>query len=148
MKIEIPKVIMAVDIEDYAAELKGKKLHCWLNPPLKVLAEYSLIQTEMYHEEFEKNIERGKKAEGKKALEAAQDNFREMLEQKREEPIERMDPKRLEWFVQVFSQGPQDSHWTLEELIVLEEEDPGFLEWMIRTYWQKRQQHLSDKKKS
>ena len=40
MKINIPKVIVGVDMGEYAPELSGRMLQVWVNLPLDVLSEH------------------------------------------------------------------------------------------------------------
>lgn len=46
MKIEIPKVVVAVDLGEYAPELKGKALQIWVNATNDMMAEYIRLSAE------------------------------------------------------------------------------------------------------
>jgi hypothetical protein len=54
----------------------------------------------------------------------------------------------LKWYVEVWNQGPEPTHWTLEEVRELQAQDPAFLVWMIQATTEARKAHLDRKKKS
>ena len=41
MKINIPKVLVPVDLGEYAAELAGNFLQVWVNPPLHIMQQHT-----------------------------------------------------------------------------------------------------------
>lgn len=51
MKIEIPKVLAAVDLAEYAPELKGKFLNIWVNLPADKLAEHFRLAEQVKNNE-------------------------------------------------------------------------------------------------
>ena len=111
MKIEIPKVLTAVDLAEYAPELKGKFLNIWVNAPLDVLSRY---------------VELG-------ALTRSGD--------------ENAAVDMLNWYAEIWSQGREDTRWTLDELKELDKENVAFLRWMISATWVKIEEHRTYKKK-
>ncbi len=58
------------------------------------------------------------------------------------------DESILRWYAEMWSQGPQDTQWTLAELRDIEAQDPAFLSWLIFKFWEARSTHLEHKKKS
>jgi hypothetical protein len=52
VKIEIPKVVIPVDLGGYAAELAGKKLYVWVNPSMGKLKEYEDLRTDLQQQEL------------------------------------------------------------------------------------------------
>jgi hypothetical protein len=50
MKIDIPKVIVSIDMGEYAPELKGRCLKVWVNPPLDVLTAHLTMAAKMTQE--------------------------------------------------------------------------------------------------
>jgi hypothetical protein len=134
MKINIPRVVVPVDMSEYAPELAGQYLHVWVNPPLEMLGNHltlaaraSLAPARPHptppptppHVE-ENNMERGVSGED----------------------------ELLKWYVEVWNQGPEPTHWTLEEVRELQAQDPAFLVWMIQATTEARKAHLDRKKKS
>lgn len=127
MKINIPKVIAKVDYGEYASEMTGQYLHVWLNPPLEVLREHDEIM-------------RGDKSNGEGQAAKSKEEI--------EKDIQERENQMKEWYAKIWSQGPEGTHWTAEELRELESKDPTLLTWMINSTWQKRSEHLARKKKS
>jgi hypothetical protein len=115
MKINIPKVIVPVDMSEYAPELAGQCLHVWVNPPLDVLGAHLALAAEV-----------------------------------RNAPVsaETMQDPLLEWYVGVWSHGPEPTHWTIAEVKEVERDDPAFLSWMISATWNARKAHMDRKKKN
>lgn len=106
MKLDIPKVVVRVDLGEYAPELKGKVFCVWVNPTLDILRK---------HNELVKS--------------SAGDDLNA-------------------WYAVIWSQGDEGTHWTVEEILSLQEQDPAFLAWMIRETWDRRSEHIAKKKKS
>ena len=149
MKIVIPKIVVQVDMADYAPELQGQYLHVWVNPPMRVLETYRRLLTDLQANEL---------ASAQAALEAPVDEARSplwkafdqaklWLKAKKEENATGVDPKLLGWYAEFWSHGPVDARWTLDELQALEQDDPSFLSWMIGQTWKARAEHLERKKK-
>lgn len=119
MKIEIPRVVVPVDMSEYAPELAGQYLHVWVNPPLDKLGEHLML--------------------------AAQAT---LSPTSAPSPDKRGEDQLLEWYVEVWSQGPEPTHWTLEEIHDIQQQDPAFLVWMIQATTTARREHLERKKKN
>jgi hypothetical protein len=147
MDIKIPKVVVAVDMEDYHPDLKGKCLHVWVNPPLDVLQKYTDIQAEL-DALLLADVSALLPHDGEKEKFSALDVLKEYLGIKRKRPIARIDAKLLEWYVVLWSQGPQDAKWSVKELQDLELKDNAFVEWMIAATWSARKEHIERKKKA
>ena len=154
MKISIPKVIMPVDLGEYAAELTGKTLQVWVNPSMRKLQEYNDLVTELQTNELaaaretllseKPSAEEPRREENLFRLFSQLSNW---LNMKRNRKTEGTDPKILKWYAEIWSQGPDDTRWSLVELQALEVEDPAFLSWMISQTWNVRSVHIEKKKK-
>jgi len=116
MKINIPKVIVGVDMSEYAPELAGQCLHVWVNPPLDVLGAHLTLAAQF--QQTPVSVETG--------------NLHDPL---------------LAWYVDLWSQGPEPTHWTMEEAQEIQQQDPAFLSWMIGATWEARKAHMDRKKK-
>lgn len=153
MKINIPKVLVPVQLGEYAPELQDKILHVWVNMPKEKLQEYddlvttvqeqSLIEAQKTLEDETSNVE-GQKSEGIKRI---FDQLKAMLYKKRDRKADSIDVKLLTWYADMWSQGPEETHWTVEELQQLEDQDPAFLSWCIARSWIERSEHIQRKKK-
>ena len=153
MKIEIPKVIVPVDFGGYAAELAGKFLQVWVNPPQDVLSAYTSLVTELQQAELaeaqktlEPESEPAEKDAGTISKTLAQ--LKRWLNIKQTTPPKGINPRMLEWYAALWSQGPEATHWTLAELETLEFKDPAILSWMISQTWKARVEHIERKKKA
>ncbi len=157
MKISIPKVIASVQLGEYAPELQGKFLHVWVNMPKEKLQQYDDLVTSLQEQSL---------AEAQKTLESNSDSqaddkdqqsdgvrrlinqLKLMLHKKRDRKVDAVDVKLLQWYVEMWSQGPEETRWTVEELQQLEEQDPAFLSWCITRSWLERNEHIQRKKKA
>lgn len=153
MKFVIPKVIVPVDFGGYAAELAGKFLQVWVNPPQDVLNAYNSLVTELQQAELaeaQKTLmpesEPAEQEAGTLSKTFAQ--FTRWLNIKQTTQPKGINPRMLEWYAALWSQGAADTHWTLAELETLEFKDPALLAWMISQTWQTRVRHVEQKKKA
>lgn len=46
MRLEIPKVVVRVDLGEYAPELKGQAFYVWVNPTLEILRKHNELVKE------------------------------------------------------------------------------------------------------
>jgi hypothetical protein len=152
MKIEIPKVIVPVDMGAYAPELTGKALHVWVNPPREKLNEYDNLVADVQEQETAKARQvlldepKPEKPETS-ALLRTFERVASMLNFRRQSAAQGLDERLLAWFADLWSYGPADTGWTVAELRQLEGNDPTFLKWMIESTWQARKEHVERKKK-
>lgn len=166
MKINIPKVISAVPMAEYAPKLEGKFLHVWVNPPMQKLREYERLRTTLQQEAIEDIQKRmgtngneqkaeggeqsavsGQQSEGAFARVLAQAATWLRVMKTTQQNLDGLDPKMLTWYSEIWSQGPQDTRWAVDELNDLQMQDPAFLSWMISATWRARAEHLERKKK-
>lgn len=151
MKINIPKVIVPVSMAEYAPELAGKALQVWVNPPKQLLQAYDDLLTSLQASELEsarKMLEMPAQEEKRSPLWKAFDQAAHWVQRKKETKQEGVSQALLEWYANLWSQGHDaETHWTVEELRTLEQEDPTFLSWMIAQTWQARKAHMELKKK-
>jgi hypothetical protein len=152
MKIEIPKVIVLVDFGGYAAELAGQFLQVWVNPPQDVLSAYTRLVTELQESELAEAqktlMPESAEAEPEAAgLSRTFAQLKRWLKIKKEDSTPGVNPRLLEWYAVMWSQGAAESHWTLAELQLLEAKDPALLGWMISQTWKTRLEHIERKKK-
>jgi hypothetical protein len=48
MKINIPKILKAIPLEEYAPELEGQALQVWVNPTREMINRYNEMITEVH----------------------------------------------------------------------------------------------------
>lgn len=147
MDIQIPKLVVTVDFGEYAPELAGQSLHVWINPPMATLAQYNDLVVAMQERDLDeaaKNM--GAAPVNEKA--SLIGHIRSLVRLKSRLPgVYQTDKGLLEWYAHLWSQGPQETRWTADELRRIEAKDPSFLAWMIERTWQKRAEHIERKKK-
>ena len=155
MKITIPKVLIPVHLGEYAPELQGKFLHVWVNMPREKLQEYDDLITSLQEKSLAEaqrtlessgqtsNVER-QKSEG---IGKVFDQLKAMINRKRDRKVDAVDVKLLQWYAEMWSQGPEEERWSVEELQELEAQDPAFLSWCIARSWTERSEHIQRKKK-
>jgi hypothetical protein len=159
MKIDIPKVIVTVNMVEYAPELDGKFLHVWVNPSKQKLQEYTDLVTGLQSKELEAARQTlfpdlDGKAKGNGAMKESSgilkafDVLGHWLSTKKEQKTDGVDARLLEWYAEIWSQGPADARWAADELQELEMQDPTFLSWMIAETWKARAEHIERKKKA
>jgi len=136
MKIVIPKVIVGVDMGEYAPELAGRMLQVWVNLPLDVLSEHLAMAARLSPSALRASPPNSESTNlGESNPESAL-----TFEGDGQEGL-------LNWYAFVWSQGEVESHWTVDELKEIEMEDPAFLSWMIGATWEARKAHMDRKKK-
>ena len=153
MKIEIPKVVVPVDLGGYAAELTGKTLYVWVNPSMDKLKEYDDLRTELQQQELTAAQqvlmpEQQPAEQEASVLKRTFEEVRRLLNIRKADKPQGVHPKMLAWYAEMWSQGPAEMAWTVAELQDLEKRDPAFLGWMISQTWQTRLAHMEHKKKS
>ena len=153
MKIVIPKVIVQVAMSEYAPELEGKFLSVWVNPSMEKMQGYFDLVNEMQAAELEKArdalIEKPQEPPANQTiLQRTFDQLTKWIGLKRTQKDEGIDLRLLKWYVEMWSQGPEESRWSIDELKELEQQDPTFLSWMISQTWQARTAHIERKKKA
>ena len=146
MRINIPRVVIAVPLKDYAPELDGQHLHVWVNPSIARLNEFRNLVADMQERDLDKVQTRIEApAEPATGLRGMVQSLKRMA---RSRQVQRVDERILAWYAELWSQGPADTHWTVRELQQLEEQDPAFLGWLINRSWEVRSEHIERKKKS
>jgi hypothetical protein len=152
MKINIPKVILSVQLGEYAPELQGKVLHVWVNMPKEKLQEYDDLVTSVQEQslaEAQKTLTGSASSEDQPSEGVMKifDQLKAVLNKKRDRKADSLDVKLLQWYAEMWSQGPEETHWTVDELQQLEAQDPAFLSWCIARSWAERNEHVQRKKK-
>ena len=95
MKISIPKVIVPVEMSEYAPELEGKVLQVWVNPPMDVLGEHLQMAEAMKNGEIKTSDNLLRWYTGLWSQGAAETHW--TLDEVRE--VERDDPAFLNWMI-------------------------------------------------
>lgn len=149
MQVKIAKIIEPIDLGDYAADMKGQTVQVWVNPDLATLRRRELL-IEKYNRMTSAMLELGKKAG------SAPEAGRAKLAKETKAQIEEFNEFALgefasdinAWFAELWSQSPDpSSHWTLDELVKLNEADPAFYQWLKNRSVEMLAQHRNHEKK-
>lgn len=112
MKFEIPKITRAIDLVEYAPEWASLQIHVWVNPPLRLLQEHDQVLSDVRQAVKDNQVE-GHSAQS--SIEKAADDLARI-------------------FSELWSQGPEETHWSAEEVVKLVEEtretDPQLWYWL------------------
>jgi len=120
MKIDIPKIIEGLRLGDYAPEFGEAVLCVWVNPPRRL--------REAYTQAVEESVDALRQAQ-ELSREALEDEILASLQQR----VRASEQKQREWFAEIWSQGPEGTGWTLEEIdeLAASDSDPALLPWLI-----------------
>lgn len=115
-KIEVPKIVRPMCLNEYAPELGETVIHVWVNPPRRLLEELADCQPGA----------------------AAGD--------------EAMARRGLEIMAELWSQGPEGTQWTVDELLALGnatvETDPSLWPWLSAKTMRMVTEHRAHAKKA
>lgn len=138
MKIDIQKVIVQVPLSEYAKDYKeagNPFVHVWVNIPRAMLVKRDELDTEYMRLMTE--VDMAKKEFRERFNATKSKNERERLlrnnqkwEGEQQAKIEDYTTRNYAWFVELWSQGPEDTHWTVDELRALAETDHLLLGWL------------------
>lgn len=132
MKLNIARFIKPLDLAEYAEPFKGQVVQVWVNPDLATVRRRDLL-IEKYNRMLKNMLDLGKNVEN-----ASEKARQEIAEQARMQ-IEAFNAFALgeftdginKWFADLWSQAEDPAtHWTVEELVHLNEQDPALYQWM------------------
>lgn len=150
MKLNLTRVTEPLDLGDYAEAYRGQVVQVWVNPDLATIRRRDLL-IEKYNRMLNDMLELAKKTEG------ADEKARKKMAEKAREQIESFNAFALgefteginKWFADLWSQGADPAtHWTVEELVALNEQDPALYQWMKNRSVEMIGRHKDREKKS
>lgn len=134
MKLKIEKILKPLELKDYAPEYGDASLMVWINPPRAMREKLN----ELYAEFRQKTLKQSKRevevSQDKSVLKKELDEYKAFIKD--------WNHRVQEWYVQIWSQGVADTHWSVEELEEIDQADPKLMAWMLT-----RTQELLDVKK-
>jgi len=124
MKISLPKhITKELPMSLYAEGAEGV-ITVWVNPPNEFTTRY----TDIYAEQGKLE----KEFSGKKKLTDAE---KTALAEERDSMAKERIAKVYEWCSELWSKGPEDTHISVDDLVIMREEtkntDPQILRWLI-----------------
>lgn len=156
-KFDVLKIVRPIRLCEYAEEYGDAVIHVWVNPPQPMLAMHDALV-------FESGMLRRRltpppmpepgpeeDGEGKPAAEAAP----QLSEEETKAGLQRLmeiAEAHFEWFAKLWSQGPEGTQWTKEEVGQLldgfAETDPHFWEWVTGRTVDMIREHRTGQKKA
>lgn len=147
MKINIPKVIKDLLLQEYDESFGDAKIHVWVNPPREVVKEYSELMSRTFA--------------SRKVLETIKvddslgnDEKKGLLESAERLIVELNDvgEQVIRWFSVIWSQGSNlEERWSIDEIRTLIREsgstDPRLWEWMTGNTIRMIREHRDRSKK-
>ncbi len=133
-RLAIPKVVLTLDLSQYAPgapETSDQPIRVWVNPPRAMLAQWDALidQFQALNTRASEEPEVWKGSEGK----AAVDGF-------------------FAWWAELWSQGPEETHWTAEEVQAFKDEclqdDPPLWEFVTSETWRLIAEHRKASRKN
>ncbi len=130
MKIETLKIVKGLDLGEYAEEIKGTVVRVWVNPPMRWLNEHDGLI-----DDVKRIVEAGIRSNPEE---------RPGLERELEAAAGGLRGK----FIELWSQGPEGSGWTAEEIGDLVETDPQLWIWLRKRSIEMIREHRAGVKKN
>jgi hypothetical protein len=156
VQFTIPKVTRFLPLQEYAPEeptLAGVGLQVWVDPPRSVLMEFDSLNRDFSQVLNKLAAKPGEKPEKKvtlvfrllgwlqvQAKHTQDDHFKIATENHRR--------SLYGWYARQWSQAPDAAtHWTADELEVINNKNPQFYEWLCISSWALIEKHREDVKK-
>lgn len=119
MKIDIPKIVRPLYLNEYAPELGSAVIHVWVNPPRAIKDRY----TDLFGQ-----------------IKDTKPGTPEFIE---------LSHQFAAWYAEIWSQGPVETRWTPEEVeqVAEYETDPQFYRWLVKRSWALIDQHQMGEQK-
>jgi hypothetical protein len=148
MKFKVAKIVMPLELGEYAEVYSGKRLLVWVNPPRDVkhereniLHKYSQTLKRVLKPESDAPVIKAKKTRGFIAR-----MFTKPDESARE--VETINERMFAWLNQIWSQHEdEDCAWPVEDIRELYDADPAMYQWMVRRSVQMIAEFRSEAKK-
>jgi hypothetical protein len=137
-KILAERIVEPLDLGEYHAQFAGQMLQVWVNPPLATRQRYAGIRREA--EEIRKEVAEEVKAPSTALPPVAP------LRADRDERAGRLLTEQAAWLSEIWSQGPEDTRMTAEEVERLrsesQETNPRLFAWLISRTIHMMAEHL------
>lgn len=134
MKFKIPKILRPLRLSEYAPEFGEEAvIQVWVNPPRDALNEHTALAlaSQAATKRFQEAMKRLQEAE-KNKVENLEDLITAGTEASKE--MAEIGKKLLAWFSTLWSQGPEETRWSMEDVTALVEHaaetDPKLWEWL------------------
>jgi hypothetical protein len=134
-RFDIPKILRPLVLRDYAPEMGEAVIQVWVNLPGKVIEQHDRLNDEI-------DLLRPKIADEKATDESRKEAASRLVA---------VGNKMIAWHGEIWSQGPEGTRWTEEEIDEListtRETDPMLWPWLMRRTNELIQEHRRRLKK-
>ncbi len=151
MRLAAPIIVKALRLAEYAPEFGEAEILVWANPPVAMLDRYRELVAEILEAGesvrlFTEKVAGMERADRAKADEGSEE-IRGGLAR-----IKAAEASLRAWMVEVWSQGPEATRWTVGELDRMIEEtrdtDPGLWSWLTTETLGLIREHRAHQKKA
>lgn len=136
-RFDVLKIVRLIRLSEYAEVYADQVIHVWVNPPAPLLTEHDELVRET--EKIKVRFAPADKPPSEEELKASLARLGEI------------GNAHLEWYAQIWSQGPEGTRWTAEEIRTLVdsfvETDPYFWKWISELTIDMIRQHRAGQKK-
>lgn len=136
-RFDVLKIVRPIRLSEYAEGYGESVIHVWVNPPAPLLQEHDQLVREA--EQIKARFAPTDKPSGEEELKAFVARLGEI------------GTAHLEWYARIWSQGPEGTHWTAEDIGKLVdsfvETDPYLWKWLSELTIDMIRQHRSGQKK-
>ena len=136
-RLDIPKILKQLELAQYAPEFGDAVIQVWVNPPRDMLRQYGELLGEM------KRLQ---------AVIGIGDELNPDLVGQHAEALRSVHDHLKAWFASVWSQGPDETHWSEEDIGALlehsNETDPGLWSWLVEQTMRLIGEHRKRQKKT
>lgn len=142
MRFDLPKTVRPIALQDYdpgAERLAGVEIMVWVDPPREWFERYYRIHRE-YSQAILKDTAALKKSRPLTMLNI-------FLRKAPDDTVQRYRKALHDMFASLWSQGPDGTHWTAEEIDRMDDHNPAFTDWLYRRSWELIEEHKSAVKK-
>lgn len=151
-KFDVLKIVRTIRLAEYAEEYGEAVIHVWVNPPRPMLAAHDalVLESGMLRKGLEPLAE-GARSKERPAEESAPSKPSDDEIKKAVGRLLEISTEHLAWFATIWSQGPEGTHWTAQEVGELvdayAETDPRFFEWVSERTVALIREHRTGQKK-
>lgn len=139
MQIKIQQIVRPLSLSDYAPEYEGVALQVWVNPP-KALTDERLEQARQANalrERIQMRVSgQDDPVDGKASMESLV------------QALAVIGQATLQWLVQIWSQGPAETHMSTEDIVALNQADEALYQWLLAKSWGMILDYRNGQKKS
>lgn len=120
-----------IDLGDWNETARGKFVHVWVDPPKPILRERDKFNRDYANFMLSQNISaKAKSAGGRSPKQSKGPTVAEQAE-RLTAFLNTWKKDVYAWYAKLWSAGPAETHWTVDEIAELDEQNPQLLKWLF-----------------